>query len=238
MSRVLRAGALLASLTLGGLEARAATPAPGANPALPPSSSCPDGARGRWIARVVPSLDACEVRVAHQRADRRDGSELVVRRADVGRGVTVTVEPDGRGGAWVAWTEIDYMNTSTDVRAAHVDAHGKLVSGGDAALASFLDLFDGVALLPDADGGAYVAWREADASHERHMRLNRLGPDGRVVAGWPEKGIALAASSGTVKPHLVADGQGGAILVADSDPNRTGGEPFAMRVSGDATLMR
>jgi hypothetical protein len=161
-----------------------------------------------------------------------------VRRAGAERALSAQLRCDGRGGAWIAWTEIDYQTVTTEVRAAHVGAGGETFSRGDAALASFFDLFDAVSLLPDGSGGAYVAWREADAMHDRRVRVSRLAADGRAAPGWPATGLTIEPPLGNVRPRLVTDGEGGAIVVADPDPNQSGSAAFALRVSPSAAFLR
>jgi hypothetical protein len=238
MSAVQRAGAPLALALM--LVAPAASPAL-ASPAPAPFAApvtCPDGHGGRWLAERSAGETSTELSLVHESASGERTATVAVRHAGAGLGLDARLEGDGRGGAWVAWTEIDYLNTTTEVRAAHADARGTLLARGDTALASFFDLFDAVALLPDGRGGAYIAWREADANHDRHVRLARLSAGGAPAAGWPARGLTLAQPQGNVRPHLVADGEGGAIVVADPDPNRAGGAAFALRVSPTSALLR
>lgn len=227
---------LCASLALASAVVLAAPSA--AQPPATEIATCPDGTGGRWSASRVQRGDAVVLALVHTGIDGARGAALDVRRADAARGVTAQLRGDGRGGAWLAWTELDYFAMTTEVRAAHVGAGGVVLSSGEAALASFADLFDAVSLLPDGQGGAYVAWREADARHERALRLARLTAQGRPASGWPASGLTVAERQGNVRPRLVTDGEGGAIVVADSDPNRAGGEPFAQRVSPAAALLR
>lgn len=209
-----------------------------AAPAPAGLSTCADGLGGTWIAERAPVADDVELRLVHVALDGTRAPAVTVRRTWAGRGLTAELRCDARGGAWIAWTEVDYQAARTEVRAAHVAKDGALAARGDEALASFEDLFEAVALLSDGRGGAYVAWREADARHDRHVRVARLAADGRAARGWPEHGLSLVEPAGNVRPRLVGDGEGGAIVVADADPNRAGAGPFALRVSPDAALLR
>lgn len=201
-------------------------------------ASCADGRGGRWIAEKALERDEAELCLVHVGLDGARGGAVPVRRTDAGRALAAELRCDGQGGAWLAWTELDYVALSTEVRAAHVAAGGGLLVRGDAVLASFFDLFDAVSLLADGRGGAYVAWREADANHDRRVRVCRLAADGGAASGWPANGLTLDEPRGNVRPRLVTDGEGGAIVVADADPNRVGGSAFALRVSPDAALLR
>jgi len=203
------------------------------------ATSCPDGGHGRWVVAVTQTLGAAEVRLLEPGAPGWPAQGRALHASDPALALTARLCTDGRGGVWVAWTEIDYVGTTTEVMAVHVTAGGRQLSGGrPVTLATFMDLFDAVALLPDGSGGVYVAWREGDANHEREVKLERLAADGATAPGWPAGGLALDEARGALRPRLVTDGEGGAIVVADADPNRPEGAPFAVRVSPAAVAMR
>lgn len=241
MSFVLRAGVPLAIVAAFAATAPTharppAAVAPAPSGAVAPEA-CADGVGGRWVFERAAGNEANDLRLTHVGIDDVPEPALTVRRVHAARGLSAQLRCDGRGGAWLAWTEIDYATMTTEVRVAHVGPDGELLARGDDALASFFDLFDAVSLLADGRGGVYVAWRATDENHERRVRLCRLTADGRAAAGWPAGGLALAQPRGNVRPHLVTDGEGGAIVVSDADPNEAGGTAFALRVSPGAALL-
>jgi hypothetical protein len=78
----------------------------------------------------------------------------------VGRGPGDQTHPvvssDGQGGVYVLWQDPD-----GNLRAQHVDAAGRVVSGWPVGGASLLYGYD-PAIVPDDRGGAFVAWRASE----------------------------------------------------------------------------
>jgi hypothetical protein len=64
----------------------------------------------------------------------------------------------------------------------------------------------GGAAAPDGRGGAFVAW-----SDDREVTVQRFGPTGEVMPGWPALGLPVGWGVGA-QFSLAADGSGGAIV--------------------------
>jgi len=64
-------------------------------------------------------------------------------------------------------------------------------------------------VLPDGDGGVYVAWDD-----EADVFLQHLTASGQVAAGWPADGLAVCALAAVQEgPRLASDDAGGAYIV-------------------------
>lgn len=131
---------------------------------------------------------------------------------------------DGRGGAFVAWTEMELdisgIARTARVFAQRIDSTGarRWTSGGVSlrGLASFAYLDD---VLPDGAGGMYAAWTDARnsslAGWEQDIYLQRLDSSGNRV--WEADGRSVIRGTRDArKASLAADGQGG-VLVAWAD---------------------
>jgi hypothetical protein len=106
-------------------------------------------------------------------------------------------------------------------------------------------------ICPDGAGGAFVVSADSDSGrYDRFSRLliQHMRGDATRAPGWPDSGIVLTATRneaglvrgggdpwGGYQHEVVADGQGGAIVVWTDLRNDTG-DVYALRVRGDGTL--
>src|SRR5439155_7210682 len=85
---------------------------------------------------------------------------------------------------------------------------GWTVNGVPATQAAGLQFVD--AVLPDGDGGVYVAW----GGHIPDIYLQHLTANGQVAPGWPANGLPVCVlPSEQGGPRLASDGTGGAFIV-------------------------
>ncbi len=89
---------------------------------------------------------------------------------------------------------------------------------------------DGVAVLADSGGGAFIAWTQGTLG-ERVIRLQHISATGTPVPGWPDSGIALDTGVGQQSPGLVSDG-GGGVLATWADPHGEGAKIQRITSSG------
>lgn len=112
---------------------------------------------------------------------------------------------DLAGGAIVAWREGTAGPGTTGVlRAQHVLATGAIDPAWPADGMMVCDTPVNAAtfqILPDAAGGAYVAWQE-----NRNWRMTRITAQGVVASGWSTRGRSLI---GAYSMSFIADGEGG-----------------------------
>ncbi len=90
-------------------------------------------------------------------------------------------------------------------------------------------------MLEDGAGGAYLLWAHATLG-KPDIRIQRIGPDGAVVAGWPAEGLVVcddeAAQDGLV---LTTDGAGG-VFVAWRDTRHPRPSIYVHRVLANGTI--
>jgi hypothetical protein len=119
-------------------------------------------------------------------------------------GTLYTTRPDGNGGAYVLFD-------SDAIRILRLDSSGvPAPSWSTCGLALGPSTQQGADIAPDGEGGSFVTW-----AVDRSVFLNRIGPDGLPVPGWPAGGalVRYADSSWTVEvPRVAVDGAGGAYV--------------------------
>ena len=90
-------------------------------------------------------------------------------------------------------------------------------------------------MLEDGTGGAYLLWTHATLG-KPDIRLQRIGPDGAVVAGWPEEGLVVCDDAASQDSGaLTADGAGG-VFVAWRDTRNSGISIYVQRVLSGGTI--
>jgi hypothetical protein len=93
-------------------------------------------------------------------------------------------------------------------------------------------------LVTDGAGGALVVWEDYrpywSPSAPADLYAQRVSADGQTL--WQQDGILVAQPGNQTDPHLISDGQGGAIVVWADD--RTGrSHIYAQRITGNGTLL-
>jgi len=155
--------------------------------------------------------------------------------------------PNGRGGIVVAWTDARGGQQS-DVYAAVVErtaiedfaawpANGVAVcdAPGDQLAAATAPV--GSVAVGDGTSGVFVVWQDQRPSDHGRLRVQRIGPNGAAVPGWPPDGVPLCdVASLQQGASLTFDGQGGVIAVWEDGRNPTGYDLYAQRVTGAGTL--
>jgi hypothetical protein len=90
-------------------------------------------------------------------------------------------------------------------------------------------------MLEDGSGGAYLLWSYATTG-KPDVRIQRIGPDGNVIAGWPAEGLVVCDDeSSQDAPALTSDGAGGAI-VAWRDTRNPRPSIYAQHVLANGTI--
>ncbi|HEY6866338.1 MAG TPA: hypothetical protein VI792_03720, partial [Candidatus Eisenbacteria bacterium] len=144
---------------------------------------------------------------------------------------TVSIAPDGSGGALLAWAD-NRCQTYADIYAARLTAAGGLAPGWGVN-GTPVCLADNDQLLPvvtnDGAGGMYIAWQDRRygywSIHTQH--LDSLGTHG---PGWPADGLRVCGPNGNqTSPAVIADGTGGAFYVWE-DRRGTSCDVYAQRV--------
>ena len=133
---------------------------------------------------------------------------------------------DGSGGVIVAWTEgrsggcYRDARVNCDIYAQRFDGNGARLWGADGVAVVIAERnqgVDGIALAGDGNGGVYAAWEDARPPDCCKVFAQRLNASGQPQ--WTDGGIQvsiepfIAFGPMFAPPQIVADGQGGAILV-------------------------
>jgi hypothetical protein len=137
------------------------------------------------------------------------------------------IEPDGKGGAFIAWGR-------NGIHAQRVDASGTIkwtangipvcTAGGDHRFPK---------IVGDGSGGALVTWLDIRAGLD--VYLQRIDSSG--VAQWAVNGVPAVTVGGTHdRPSMVSDGAGGAIVVWEDHRNPTG-DIYVQRMDGSGARM-
>lgn len=123
------------------------------------------------------------------------------------------VTPDGAGGVIVAW-EDHRAGGASHVYAQRVTSAGEAVWTPDGVLVCPGRAAQKVpAIAADGTGGALIVWQDG-VGDARDLHLQHLSSAGTPVAGAGDCGTALVTAPGAqLNPAMVADGQGGAVLV-------------------------
>lgn len=124
---------------------------------------------------------------------------------------------DGAGGAIVAWDDSrngTYDLPAEDIFAQRVDAFGVVQWTADGVpVASLAKTQATPVMLPDASGGAIIAW-----SDSRDSAINKLGiyaqrVDASGAAQWTANGVAVCSYAGNKSQlKMASDGAGGAVV--------------------------
>jgi hypothetical protein len=119
--------------------------------------------------------------------------------------------PDGAGGAIVIW---EYDRTGGwDIYAQKVDSTGEIQWDSiGVAICTAPNTQCGARLVSDAAGGAIVVWEDLRDGAGSRIYAQRVSAEGHVR--WTPNGVPVrAAGGGQFTADLVADGEGGAIVV-------------------------
>ncbi len=124
-----------------------------------------------------------------------------------------TILADGAGGAFIAWVdgrEVPY----SDIYVQHLDATGAPqwdpTHGGRPACAA-VNVQQNPVLVSDGAGGIIVAWQDCRNGTNFDIYAQRLNASG--APQWTLNGVALClAPDSQLRPRIVADGAGGAIV--------------------------
>ncbi len=145
---------------------------------------------------------------------------------------------DGEGGVLLAWHDIRNA-VSWDVYLTRVTSGGSLAEGWPdhgLPVCTMSERQDSPTLISDGDGGAYVAWIDLrEPTNGYDLYLQRVLGTGTIAAGWPDQGLPICIiPQQQVNPQLVADGNGGVIVVWND--YRRGSEIYAQRIDAHGRI--
>ncbi len=122
--------------------------------------------------------------------------------------------PDGKGGAIIAW--IDTRGEDNDIYAQRIDSSGVTQWGENGMVVTNASgTQTDLAAISDGDGGIMIAWDDfRNDPNYSDIYAQRINGSGETV--WQTNGVAVSINAGQqLYPSLVADGEGGAVIVWD-----------------------
>jgi hypothetical protein len=136
---------------------------------------------------------------------------------------SAAIASDGAGGAIVVWSDWRNYNPDDprgDLYAQRVTSAGEIAPGWPAEgvpICVAPSSQHTYRIIADGSGGAYIAWidfRDAPATGNLHIYLQRIRSDGTLASGWVENGISITRMPGySGGPVLAPDGAGGVFVV-------------------------
>ena len=141
----------------------------------------------------------------------------------------VVTATDGAGGVWLAYTSPG-SGGWYDVYVNHVNAGGYVVlSTGGRSMCTAQQQQDKLKIVPDAAGGAVVAWEDYRTFGWDIYAGHLTG--GMVDGTWPTDGLGVCTDPYDQQtPSIVADGAGGAIVTWKDQRGPYGNNIFAQHV--------
>ncbi|MBI5711376.1 MAG: hypothetical protein HZC42_13915 [Candidatus Eisenbacteria bacterium] len=92
-------------------------------------------------------------------------------------------------------------------------------------------------VIPDSQGGAFVAWRDFRNLNDVDIYAQRVTGSGAIAPGWPASGLRAAGRGfDDFLLGLAPDGQGGGFLVIDSTLPPTGIDVLLQHVRSDGLI--
>ena len=165
----------------------------------------------------------------------------VVVSAGTGSQMVPTMQPDGSGGAVVAWVDsrAGTSLSSYDVYAQRVTSGGVPAwSAGGVAVCLAAGWQGRVKSAPGAAGAAFIAWSDnrgdpSNTTYDYDVYAQDLSASG--VAQWMANGAAACAASGKQELHrMIGDGLGTAVIVWQDSRVDVNRDIYAQKMGVDA----
>jgi len=145
------------------------------------------------------------------------------------------VVPDGSGGAIITWTDYRYGLSDADIYVQRIDADGSGWWGTNGyPVCGSLGNQQFPEIVKDGSGGAVIVWEDERGGNDDiyAQRMDHAG-----VSQWAPDGVVVtSAANSQIDPHVVSDGNGGAI-VAWVDYRSLDYDIYAQRISGDGNTV-
>lgn len=142
------------------------------------------------------------------------------------------ITTDGSGGAIVSWTHRTSSNSQADIHAQHVNASGVQqwnTTTGYVVVALSTNERRSAIAPGSAGGDAFVVWEDGRAGTSNNDIWARyIDPSG--TGTWPVEQPVVNAPYSQLRPKVIADGSGGAV-VAWQDSRNGLGELYAQRLT-------
>ena len=159
--------------------------------------------------------------------------------------VPFSIAVDNLGGVIVAWEDLrngGTGGTSMDVYAQRIQSNGTLAAGwpiSGTAVTRAPDFQSQPVVASDGTGGAFIAWYDWRnyLTSDTDVYAQHLTESGSVSTGWPDGGLSVCtAPSYQNPPSIVADGEGGTVMVWDDGRSGNRNDIYAQRLRPDGTI--
>lgn len=148
-----------------------------------------------------------------------------------------SIESDGAGGAFVAWSNYLVGSSSDlDIRLQRIDARGRRMWESEWSFE-----MPGIQWIPqmlaDGEGGVFLAWDD-DRDTTSRIWMQHVSATGQSL--WGAAGLELGSGPWhRSSPHMVADGAGGLIVTwsGQRDAQRQDADIYAQRIRSDGSLV-
>ena len=146
-----------------------------------------------------------------------------------------SIASDGSGGAIIAWEDARNPITGRDIYAQRIDDAGDTKWTLDGVpLCVVRQVQSETCIVPDASGGAIVAWYDVRSGADFDIFVQRVDAFGAPL--WTTNGVALCfAAESQFGPKIVSDGGGGAI-VTWHDLRNGNYDIYAQRIGQDGLI--
>ena len=137
---------------------------------------------------------------------------------------------DGAGGVILAW--MDTRAYYLDIYAQRLGADGvPQWPAGGVALCTAPDNQQDVVIASDGSGGAIAVWTDGRSGTDYHLYAQRI--DGHGTTLWTENGVPISHPIEQLRPKIVADEAGGAIVIWMSRMSESLIDLYGQRLDAD-----
>lgn len=125
------------------------------------------------------------------------------------------IATDGKQGAIIVW--LDDRNETFHIYTQRIDNSGSIMFPPEGVLVSTrAGKQINSKIVADGEGGAVIAWQVIKGTVENASRVfvQKMSRNGSIK--WRQQGVPVCLANGKqIEPHLVLDGQGGAVVIWD-----------------------
>lgn len=133
---------------------------------------------------------------------------------------------DGVGGVWITWSR---EGLDDDIVIQNIDAEGNLrwsTYGVEVCTEFEAQIYPRI--VNDGSGGAIIAWWDF-RNMNGDIYAQRIDASGNDL--WTQNGVAICTEAGSqAEPHIITDGDGGAVIVWDDFRNASDYDIYAQRI--------
>jgi len=150
--------------------------------------------------------------------------------------------PDGAGGAFIVWEDYRYDAMSgVDLYAQHLGPTGERLWEDDLEICRATGDQTEPCIVPDGEGGFYVAWVDERVDTAGDIYAVRIDSDGGVHTGWSNYGNVVSEEDPDNHTHddpcICAVPTGGVVIAFRWYRGATGSDIYAQRMSAAGIAM-